>query len=82
MWPALIACGFVISIFGSFFILTMGSFGLLIFIMGPLMIVFGTFYDQPDSPQHVDITKKYCKFCMVEIEKSLIYCSFCDSDLN
>jgi len=82
MWPALIASGFVLSIFGSFLILTMGPFGFIVFLMGPFMIIFGTFYNQPNSPKHSDVTKQYCKFCMVEIEKSSTYCSFCDSDLN
>ena len=77
MWPALTVSGFMISGFGIFLILITGVLGLVIFLAGPLMIVAGIILKEPNPPKPDAPNKRYCKFCMAEVDAESPTCSEC-----
>ena len=78
MWITLAVYGIIIGMFGFFLMFLTGAFGFVIFILGPLMIIASIILNPPDPEKPDDITKKYCAYCIAEINRTEKYCPMCD----
>ena len=47
--------------------------------IGLLMFLISLFIEQPKPNTPDDITKKYCTYCIAEINRTEKYCPICDS---
>ncbi len=77
MWPALTVSGFMILGFGIFLVFVTGVLGITIFLGGLLMIVAGTILKEPKPPTPDAPNKRYCKFCMAEVDSEPLTCPEC-----
>ena len=82
MWITLAVYGIIIGMFGFFLMFLTGAFGFVIFILGPLMIIASIILKPPDPEKPDDITKKYCSYCMAEINKTYKICPICNQEVN
>ena len=77
MWPSLAAYGIVAIISGLFLLPITGTFGMAIGLIGALMVVISIFTSPPKSEQPDDQSKKYCSYCIAEIDKTEKICPLC-----
>ena len=70
------------TIFGFLLMFVTGVFGFVIFILGPLMIIASIILNPPDAETPDDITKKYCNYCMAEINKIEKICPICNQEFD
>jgi len=77
MWPLLAAYGIVTIISGIFLLPITGTFGMAIGLIGALMVVISIFTSPPKSEQPDDQSKKYCSYCIAEIDKTEKICPLC-----
>ena len=77
MWPLLAAYGIVTIISGIFLLPITGTFGMAIGLIGALMLVISIFTSPPKSEQPDDQSKKYCSYCIAEIDKTEKICPLC-----
>jgi len=83
MYRGLVASGGIIAAFGGFLVLTdfyvplgVSIFGLPIAVLGLIMLVVGYLRTEP-LPLEPDPGKKFCWYCMSQIEKELKECPNC-----
>ena len=69
MWPLLAAYGIVTIMSGIFLLPITGTFGMAIGLIGALMVVTSIFVSPPTPEQPDDKSKKYCSYCIAEIDK-------------
>ena len=77
MWPLLAAYGIVTIMSGIFLLPITGTFGMAIGLIGALMVVISIFTSHPKSEQPDDQSKKYCSYCIAEIDKNEKICPLC-----
>jgi hypothetical protein len=77
MWPALTVSGVMVLFFGFFLMIIMGVLGLVIFLSGPLMIAAGLLLKTPNPSSPDDHTKRFCNFCMAEVDNESLSCPEC-----
>ena len=70
MWPLLAAYGIVTIMSGIFLLPITGTFGMAIGLIGALMVVTSIFVSRPKPEQPDDQSKKYCSYCIAEIDKN------------
>ena len=69
MWPLLAAYGIVTFISGIFLLPVTGTFGMAIGLIGALMVAASIFVSPPTPEQPDYQSKKYCSYCIAEIDK-------------
>tara|TARA_B100001013_G_scaffold108002_1_gene61811 strand:+ start:62 stop:310 length:249 start_codon:yes stop_codon:yes gene_type:complete len=79
MWALLTTYSLIIVISGLFITILTGGFGMTIAGFGLLMFLISLFIEQPKPNTPDDITKKYCTYCIAEINRTEKYCPICDS---
>ena len=77
MWPLLAAYGIVTIISGIFLLPITGTFGMAIGLIGALMVSSSIFVSPPTPEQPDDQSKKYCSYCIAEIDKNEKICPLC-----
>jgi len=82
MWITLAIYGIIMTIFGFLLMFVTGVFGFVIFILGPLMIIASIILNPPNVETPDDITKKYCNYCMAEINKIEKICPICNQEFD
>ena len=82
MWIILTIYGIITTIFGFLLMFVTGVFGFVIFILGPLMIIASIILNPPKTETPDDITKKYCNYCMAEINKIEKICPICNQEFD
>ena len=82
MWVTLTVYGIIVAIFGFFLMFITGAFGFVIFILGSLMIITSIILNPPDHEKPDDVTKKYCNYCIAEINKIDKICPICNQEVN
>ena len=80
MWPLLAAYGIVTIISGIFLLPVTGTFGMAIGLFGALMVVISIFTSPPKPEQPDDQSKKYCSYCIAEINKDEKICPLCQTE--
>ena len=77
MWPSLAAYGIVAIISGLFLLPITGTFGMAIGLIGALMVLSSIVISPPTPEQPDDKSKKYCYYCIAEIDKNEKICPLC-----
>ena len=77
MWPSLAAYGIVAIISGLFLLPITGTFGMAIGLIGALMVLSSIVISPPTPEQPDDKSKKYCAYCIAEIDKTEKICPLC-----
>tara|TARA_B100001750_G_scaffold195504_1_gene167302 strand:+ start:5199 stop:5444 length:246 start_codon:yes stop_codon:yes gene_type:complete len=80
MWPLLAAYGIVTIISGIFLLPITGTFGMAIGLFGALMVVISIVTSPPTPEQPDDQSKKYCSYCIAEINKDEKICPLCQTE--
>ena len=80
MWPLLAAYGIVTIISGIFLLPITGTFGMAIGLFGALMVVISIVTSPPTPEQPDDQSKKYCSYCIAEINKNEESCPLCQTE--
>ena len=80
MWTSLAAYGIVTIISGIFLLAITGVFGMVIGLIGVIMLVLSVFLSIPKSEQPDDQSKKYCAYCIAEINKTDNTCPICQTE--
>ena len=77
MWPLLAAYGIVTVMSGIFLLPITGTFGMAIGLIGALMVSASIFVSQTTPEQPDDQSKKYCSYCIAEIDRNEKICPLC-----
>ena len=80
MWPLLAAYGIFTIISGIFLLPITGTFGMAIGLFGALMVVISIVTSPPTPEQPDDQSKKYCSYCIAEINKDEKICPLCQTE--
>ena len=80
MWTLLAVYGIVTIILSIFLVAITGVFGMVIGLMGVIMLVLSAVLSTPESEQPDDQSKKYCAYCIAEINKTDITCPICQTE--
>ena len=80
MWTLLAAYGIVTILSGIFLLAITGVFGMVIGLIGVIMLVLSVFLSIPKSEQPDDQSKKYCAYCIAEINKTDNTCPICQTE--
>ena len=80
MWPLLAAYGIVTIISGIFLLPITGTFGMAIGLFGALMVEISIVTSPPTPEQPDDQSKKYCSYCIAEINKDEKICPLCQTE--
>ena len=75
MWVTLTVYGIIVAIFGFFLMFITGAFGFV-------MIITSIILNPPDREKPDDVTKKYCNYCIAEINKIDKICPICNQEVN
>lgn len=67
----------MILVFGLLLMVIAGFLGLTIFLLGPLTIAWGIILKAPAPACPEDPNKRYCKFCIVEVDVGSKICPEC-----
>ena len=86
MYRGLVASGGILAIFGAFLIVTdifipmgVSGFGIPVLGVGLIMFILGFVRPEP-APVEPEPGKKFCWYCMKEIDKNAKECPFCSLD--
>ena len=80
MWTLLAAYGIVTILSGIFLMAITGVFGMVIGLIGVIMLVLSVLLSTPKSEQPDDQSKKYCAYCIAEINKTDNTCPICQTE--
>jgi|TARA_B110000263_G_C15294702_1_gene505024 membrane-bound ClpP family serine protease len=80
MWTLLAVYGIVTILSSIFLVAITGVFGMVIGLMGVIMLVLSAVLSTPESEQPDDQSKKYCEYCIAEINKTDITCPICQTE--
>jgi len=77
MWPGLFLSGLFIALTGILVLYIFTPLGLMMMIAGPIMLILGLILKEPPPITPSDPNKKFCSFCLAEIDKNLENCPYC-----
>ena len=80
MWPSLTAYGIVTIISGIFLLPITGTFGMAIGLIGAIMFLASIIASPPTPEQPDDKSKRYCAYCIAEIDRNEKKCPFCETE--